>query len=308
MIHVMKHLNLFSYACDICKKKFRQQCNLTRHMNIHLKLKPEPKKKSLTLKKTIENYKSQAEQYSSRTEIQVDDITTVPAEDLHGKLISFHQGQSLAKRLIEKSGSEYKCKLCGKECGRVVGNCRDHIWRVHFNVYLYICDRESCNRKFRKLTELKDHLKQHGEKENELKNMIVNKEIGLTSGENFHLLTQPIDVEKERGFEIASLYFFQDPVIRKYRCKLCKFAHSRLQRSRDHVLANHLPQVFLFKCRHCNKRFRYQNQYRLHITVHEEGKFVCSQCGKQLVTKRYLEQHEKTAHGLQEIDCKEDIK
>ena len=31
--------------------------------------------------------------------------------------------------------------------------------------------------------------------------------------------------------------------LRKYRCKLCKFAHSRLQRSRDHVLANHLPQV-----------------------------------------------------------------
>ena len=87
IIHVMKHLKLFSYACDICKKKFRQQCNLTRHMNIHSKLKPEPKKKSLTPKKTIENCKSQAEQYSSRTEIQVDDITTVPAEDLHGKLI-----------------------------------------------------------------------------------------------------------------------------------------------------------------------------------------------------------------------------
>ena len=33
------------------------------------------------------------------------------------------------------------------------------------------------------------------------------------------------------------------------------------------------------------------------------GKFVCSQCGKQLVTKRYLVQHERTAHGTQEIHC-----
>ncbi len=33
---------------------------------------------------------------------------------------------------------------------------------------------------------------------------------------------------------------------------------------------------------------RYENQYKLHIVVHQEGKFVCSQCGKQLITKRYL--------------------
>ena len=49
--------------------------------------------------------------------------------------------------------------------------------------------------------------------------------------------------------------------------------------------------------------FRYENQYKLHLVVHEEGKFVCSQCGKQLITKRYLVQHEKTAHGYSEIHC-----
>ena len=85
MIHVMKHLNLFSYACDICKKKFRQQCNLTRHMIIHSK--PQPKKVSMTLKKTTESDKSESEEYSTRTEVHADDITKVPVEDLHGKLI-----------------------------------------------------------------------------------------------------------------------------------------------------------------------------------------------------------------------------
>ena len=49
--------------------------------------------------------------------------------------------------------------------------------------------------------------------------------------------------------------------------------------------------------------FRYENQFKLHLAVHKEGKFVCSQCGKQLVTKRYLIQHEKTGHGAQEISC-----
>lgn len=35
---------------------------------------------------------------------------------------------------------------------------------------------------------------------------------------------------------------------------------------------------------------RYETQFKLHMAIHEEGKFVCSQCGKQLITKRYLDQ------------------
>jgi hypothetical protein len=47
----------------------------------------------------------------------------------------------------------------------------------------------------------------------------------------------------------------------------------------------HFLSLYVFS----NKEiFRYENQYKLHIVVHQEGKFVCSQCGKQLITKRYL--------------------
>ena len=32
----------------------------------------------------------------------------------------------------------------------IAGNCREHVWRTHYNIYLYKCNKSpGCHRKFR---------------------------------------------------------------------------------------------------------------------------------------------------------------
>ena len=85
--HIMKHLKLYTHVCDICKKKFRQQCNYLRHLKIHTKLKSEIKGRKRTPKKVRECDKTQSEIYSNKTEVEVEDISQVSSQNLQGKLI-----------------------------------------------------------------------------------------------------------------------------------------------------------------------------------------------------------------------------
>ena len=297
-IHCLsKHLKIWLYKCEYCDRGFKQKGNYSKHMQIEHKQTSEPKQEEMT----------QTEKLSQATDIICDDICKLSKEDLEGKLINFQQGLKLVQKIIEKDVQEgsYKCLLCNKIFPKIVGNCREHIWRTHFNVYLYRCDFDGCGRKLRKLTDFKDHIKQHEAKIQKKQELIASQENTLPTNVIYHLLTEPLDVNKEKGFEIAGLYFYHDPTLSAYKCKLCEFTHNRIQGTRNHVLANHLAQVFLYRCQHCWKRYRYETQFKLHMAIHQEGKFVCSQCGKQLITKRYLEQHEKTAHGNQQFTCTE---
>jgi len=292
-----KHLKIWLHKCEYCDKGFKQKGNYSKHMRIEHKQTNEPKPEEMT----------QTEKLSQATDIICQDICKVAKIDLEGKLINFQQGLKLVQNIIEKNLQEgsYKCLLCNKVFPKIVGNCREHIWRTHFNVYLYRCDFDGCGRKLRKLTDFKDHIKQHKAKIQKKEELIASQENSLPNNVIYHLLTEPIDVNKEQGFEIAGMYFYHDPTLAAYKCKLCEFTHNRIQGTRNHVLANHLTQVFLYRCQHCWKRYRYETQFKLHMAIHQEGKFVCSQCGKQLITKRYLEQHEKTAHGNQQFTCTE---
>lgn len=292
-----RHLKIWLHKCEHCGKGFKQKGNYSKHMRIEHKQVNEPKQEEMT----------QTEKLSQSTDIVCQDICKIPKRELDGKLINFQQGLRLVENIIEKNSKEgsYKCLLCNKVFPKIIGNCREHIWRTHFNVYLYRCDFDGCGRKLRKLTDFKDHLKQHKAKIQKKEELIASQENALPNNVIYHLLTEPIDVNKEQGFEIAGMYFYHDPTLAAYKCKLCDFTHNRIQGTRNHVLANHLTQVFLYRCQQCWKRYRYETQFKLHMAIHQEGKFVCSQCGKQLITKRYLEQHEKTAHGNQQFSCSE---
>ena len=89
-MHVMKHLQIFTYKCEVCDKKFRQQGNFNRHVKTHEKeaRKQSPKLVIKTFKKNSRNEdQTQSEHYSNITEVDVADITKVDHKDLDGKLI-----------------------------------------------------------------------------------------------------------------------------------------------------------------------------------------------------------------------------
>ena len=160
-----------------------------------------------------------------------DDITKVSKEELNGKLINYHQGLKLVENLIVKCPEDgvYSCTVCSRKFSKIIGNCREHIWRSHYNVYMYRCTADGCGRTLRKLTDYKDHVKQHEIKLAKKQQLMASQEMALANESKYHLLTEPIDVNKERGFEIAGLYFYHDPTISLYKCKLCSFTHNRIQ-------------------------------------------------------------------------------
>ena len=75
----------------------------------------------------------------------------VPACQLSGKLVSRQQALDLARDLVKREeGGGYRCTKCGKLFSRIIGNCREHVWRTHYNIYLYKCNKSpGCHRKFR---------------------------------------------------------------------------------------------------------------------------------------------------------------
>lgn len=83
IIHILKHLNIYLFKCDECGKMFRQLCNITRHMKTHREGVPRSRKVEGMKKNQI----SQMEKYSTRSEIEVQDICKLTQSQLNGKLI-----------------------------------------------------------------------------------------------------------------------------------------------------------------------------------------------------------------------------
>ena len=82
-VHILKHLNIYLFKCDECGKMFRQLCNFTRHMKPHREGIPRSRKVEGMKKNQI----SQMEKYSTRSEIEVQDICKLTQNQLNGKLI-----------------------------------------------------------------------------------------------------------------------------------------------------------------------------------------------------------------------------
>ena len=296
--HCLKqHLKIYQYKCDLCQELFKLDIEIKRHyMKIHRK-KYEKSSKLEKLAKSDKHYES------LETDFPDVDISKIPMDLLKGKKISTIQAKSIKGlyMIFNEATKMHECELCEfKREWR--GNLQFHVLADHFDVYLYRCPHTDCGLLLRNWSAFQTHQKSHREP---TPHVNVSEENQSIVG-NYHLLEEPIYVGEEEGLKIARGYHYFDSVSGQYRCKMCSFS-ARSQQTSIHVLAKHLPFVFLYRCEYCGKDFRYSRvRWKEHLALHREGKVRCEQCpdaSEKEFTKESLKAHIRRNHTLGRFTC-----
>ena len=209
---------------------------------------------------------SREEYVDNTSDIYVDDILSIPMDQLKGKKVSTKQGKVLMKAHLFRDEQQevYCCKLCDYKRPNA-SQIHNHILSFHCGVHMYVCPQKDCNMKLlnwgRYTTHEKTHLRAK-EKEKLNGNEVIREE--------YLFLKEPMYVGKEKGKQIAAMYFDYNSKAKNYECKLCQYA-SRHQRVEQHVLAVHLPMVNLFRCDVCGKFMRYSEaRFKEHVLQHQK--------------------------------------
>merc|ERR1719474_588114 len=278
--HVYAHHDVYTHQCCYCKDLFRSENQYNAHTKAHERKKdrkknPEPNIGESGPKfKTGNNYSVSREEYvDSKTDIDAEDILSVPMECLQGKKVSTEQGKVLMRAHIARAKDAeneiYCCTLCDYKRPNA-SQIHNHILSFHYSVHMYVCPVEDCGMKLLNWGRYTTHEKTHIKLKERVK-LDGNDAIR----EDYLLLKKPQYVGKSEGKRIAALYFNFDRALRKYKCKLCEYS-SRHQRVEQHILAAHLPMINLFQCEVCGKNVRYSEaRFKEHTLQHSREAKSC---------------------------------
>eukprot|EP00090_Calanus_glacialis_P008117 TRINITY_DN16452_c0_g1_i1.p1 TRINITY_DN16452_c0_g1~~TRINITY_DN16452_c0_g1_i1.p1 ORF type:complete len:928 (-),score=120.00 TRINITY_DN16452_c0_g1_i1:51-2834(-) len=312
--HVFNHYDVYTHQCHHCKDMFRSENQYKTHILAHERKKD---KKSKTLPnmnvqkdkiKTGNNYSvSRGEYIDAKSDIDVEDILSVPIEQLKGVKVSTQQGKILMKAYLYRNTKTelFCCQLCDYKRPNA-SQIHNHILSFHCDVHMYVCPRDDCRMKLlnwgRYTTHEKTHLKIKEREKSEGNDVI---------SEEYLFLKEPVYVGKESGKIIAAMFFRFDANIKKYKCKLCEYS-SRHQRVEQHILAAHLPMLNLFQCEVCGKNIRYSEaRFKEHVLQHNQKSQNCPKCQEmginmnQSFSKASLESHTKRYHASNIFICEE---
>ena len=171
--------------------------------------------------------------------------------------------------IFNESTKLHECELCDyKREWR--GNLQFHVLAEHYDVYLYKCPSPGCETMLRNWSAFQTHQKSHQKVEYPQVAQIESTDIEA----DYHLLKESVYVGEEQGWKIARGYHYYDTTTSLHQCKMCQFS-SKSQQVSVHVLAKHLPCVYLYRCQYCGKDFRYiRVRWREHLALHREGKSI----------------------------------
>ena len=297
--HCLKqHLKIFQYKCDLCPEYFQLHIEIKRH---YKKAHGKNFEKNLKLDKLSRN---QQHYESPETDFpDILDLSSVPMEQLQGKKISTKQAKSIKglHMLYNEESKMHECELCDfKREWR--GNLQNHVLSCHYDVFLYRCPAQSCGLLLRNWSAFQAHHKSHktGEVETEAE---MEAE---TDGVKYHLLESPLFVGETKGLRIARSYHSQDKTSLLHKCSFCQFS-AKSQTASIHVLAKHLPMLYLYRCEQCQKMFRYSRvRWREHLALHSQGRLSCPDCQdgeRKLYTRESLKAHRRRNHSQGRFSC-----
>lgn len=197
------------------------------------------------------------------------------------------------KKLAEsKSPIKYECYVCGDAVTyKHLSNLRRHM-RLHFGEKPLSCN--VCAQKFSYTTDLKRHMKEHGE--------IVSTTVTTTANK---FQCQICEYSSKYGNHLRE-HLRRHIGEKPYTWNVCSkmFASSsHLNRhSRTH------GKLKLFKCEICSKKFRDQsilnNHFRwTHSNEKPEKKYKCSVCSLRLRNKYHLKIHARSHSGERPFQC-----
>ncbi|XP_023324966.1 uncharacterized protein LOC111698769 isoform X2 [Eurytemora carolleeae] len=284
-----KHLKIALYQCE--SKKCSAQFKFLEDLRKHYTSSHNQKFKCEEGEETMED--------DLETDFpNLEDISGIPIDQLHGKKISHVQAKSLRGQFIiqNQRTKVFECELCDYKSEWKV-TLQSHVMIKHYDVYIYRC--KECKQLMRSWNQFLVHKRTHKPKNDSKTNSEVKSE--------YHTLTEPIFLGEEAGKKAAEQYVFYDKKEKCQRCKMCPYSSKKTQLVAMHALAKHLPAIHLYRCEYCQKEFRYsRSRYREHLLVHTEGKLNCSQCppdSTSTYTREALKTHLKNFHTAGEFPC-----
>ncbi|XP_072397145.1 uncharacterized protein [Diabrotica undecimpunctata] len=264
--HLLCHMPIKRFKCDICYKPFMEQSQLSRHYTFHA---------------NIQNYQC-----------------TICQKDFPGKI-------HLDTHMYEHTGVKpFMCEFCSKEFVRI-DSLKNHLKR-HTNDRKFQCDVcqkrfirritlvehyrihtgekpfkcEQCPKAFTQRSRLRIHIKVHSE-EKTITCEVCEKKFLFQYQLRRHLLTHNAK--------------------KRFECEICFKQFIEKRNLNAHVLLHTGDKPY--KCDLCSKSFTWKHNLSHHMKVHEEKAFQCNVCQETFSRYHILQTHYRIHTGEVPFKC-----
>lgn len=281
----------FQYPCHVCKKYFKNQTNVDRHMKyIHATINEggPDKLTCIDCRKVFKN------KFGLMRHVECSHFGKISKEnqetpcDVCGKMFANLANKRRHIRIIHEGVKAFRCQVCGKCFGQAT-ELADHMDRSHNGNCVYTCDE--CQKTFNAKSCLKVHYAR------------------------FHS-TNPNKYQKKRdkiiriceicgrSMEYGALYAHMRSHlgIKSFECGVCskKFVHKSNLVLHSRIHTKERP----FKCEFCPRTFRQYGHVREHRKTHTgEKPYTCLHCGKAFAGLSNMREHERIHTGETPYHC-----
>ncbi|XP_064637008.1 uncharacterized protein LOC135493538 [Lineus longissimus] len=266
--HIERHKTDRPHECGLCKKTYKVEVDLKKHMTTH----GPP---------TIECDVCHKRFHDRRNAI-IHRRTHSPASNsvqcrVCNKICK--SDSSLKSHMLLHEEEKHHCKICDKKF-RHIGSFNIHMER-HKGKPRYEC--EVCQKRFYESCVLQNHLLVHENKR----------------------LFQCKECSKRFNTRNGLRHHCEYHAAPKYTCETCGMKFSQRVALKQHVAVKH-SDAKTFTCEKCPKQFVGLKNYHAHLRMeHGSGEtFACEACDKVYVTKSSLASHLREVHRTENFKCK----
>ncbi|XP_064623423.1 zinc finger protein 665-like [Lineus longissimus] len=292
------------FVCDECGKEFDKKYLLTAHLRVHSNVRPFACGECDKSFKTKGDLVRHALSHEGKKPFKCPEPNC--GKDFFRECqLKSHVCSNASKKIkSDSSDSKHQCHECGLLFNNK-NNLNSHM-AIHTGEKPYVC--EKCGKAFYRGTHLKSHSLCH-EKEKGFQCHLCDKGFYTKSGLKKHaLLHEGMKFECEvcnKSYGCVGdlkRHSLSHTGLRPFRCRECGHGFSRNYLLRNHCEQHHPDLIGFstrpFKCEHCMKRFKDENERDKHAIVHAKKElFKCHDCEKAFGRRYDLIKHRRKHLG-----------
>ena len=258
--HMMSHPEVFQFKCDVCEKKFRRKGQLQEHECCAQGMEEKEITEGADKAKLTEEQEVMNTEKNGTVAVMDANMsfqgTAVPEMKVQTK--KPNQRTSLKKRNASKL-RRHGCDVCGKHF-LFMRHLEEHMM-THTKVYPFKCN--DCERKFRRNSELKQHVCKSEKMKERVDNKTDESEThrpDVNGDIHFHGNTI-CKMEGKRTLKSSSK-ICSTSKIRRHGCNLCGKRFIQNCHLREHMMSH--TKVYPFKCDVCERKFKRNSLLKQH--------------------------------------------